>query len=134
MDARFSGGAETSFCLDHPLVKGGKTRVRLRNDDDVAYRYNSAYESCDMVYRDGSGRQFLVPEGTHCDLIIPAELQPGDTVTLFKWNLDKCVKDSWGCVKERDLKAGWYHMRGRFRPVDGGDPVMVTEQFRIRRR
>ena len=123
------------FLLDQPLVEGGRTRVRLRNNGRVAYKYNADYEACYMVFRDSSGRRFLVPEGTHCDLeTIPApRVEPGETVTLFRWGLDECVKDEFGCVKARDLRPGKYSMRGWFKPVGGGDRVTVTKRFRIRR-
>lgn len=119
--------------LDQPLVEGGKTRVRLRNNGRVAYRYNPYYEACYMTYRDSSGRKFIVPEGTHCDLVVRGQVQPGETVVLFDWGLDECVRDEWGCAKARDLPPGKYSMRGSFKPVGGGDAVTVTKRFRIRR-
>jgi len=123
------------FLLDEPLVEGGETRVRLRNDSPVALKYNADYEACEMVFRDAAGRKFLVPEGTHCDMEVrPApRVEPGETVTLFRWDLDECLKDRFGCVKERDLPPGRYSMRGSFTPAGGGEPVEVTKRFRIRR-
>lgn len=121
------------FVLDRPLHEGGKTRVRLRNRSDKAFVYNPYYEACQMVFRDGTGRKFLVPEGTHCDLVAREKVEPGETVTLFRWDLDECVKDEWGCAKARDLPLGKYSMRGWFKPAGGGDRVRVTEVFRIRR-
>lgn len=122
------------FVLDKPLHEGGKTRVRLRNTGNDSYIYNSAYEACDMVYRElPSGRKFLVPEGTHCDMIAKEEVEPGETVTLFRWGLDECIEDNWGCTKARDLPPGRYSMKGWFRPKGGGDRVSVHLAFRIRR-
>ena len=120
------------FLLDSPLYEGGKTRVRLRNTSDRTYIYNSYYEACQMVFRDSSRREFLVPEGTHCDLVDRARLEPGETVTLFRWDLDECVEDNWGCAKARDLPQGKYMMRGWFRPRGGGDRARVTRRFHIR--
>lgn len=123
------------FVLDEPLQEGGKTRVRLRNRGDHTYIYNAAYQACDMVYRElPSRRKFLVPEGTHCDLEDRQELDPGQTVTLFRWGLDECVEDNWGCTKARDLSAGRYLMKGWFRPKGGGsgDWVRARLRFRIR--
>lgn len=130
-----AGGSEHSplrFVLDTPLHVGGKTRVRLRNTGEVAYIYNPYYEACEMVFRDSSGREFLVPEGTHCDLVAREEVAPGETVTLFRWDLDECVEDNWGCTKARDLRKGRYSMRGWFRPEGGGDRIRVVRRFRIR--
>ena len=122
------------FVLDRPLHEGGKTRVRLRNRGDVGYIYNPYYEACDMIYLElPSRREFLVPEGTHCDMVVDEEVAPGETVTLFRWDLDECIEDNWGCMKARDLKPGRYLMRGWFRPKGGGDEVRVTERFRIRK-
>lgn len=120
------------FKLRRPLFVGERTRVRLKNLSDVTYVYNSAYEACEMVFRElPSRRQFIVPEGTHCDLIVMEELEPGETVTLFRWDLDECVEDNWGCTKAKDLPAGRYQMRGWFEPKGGGDEVRVTKRFRI---
>lgn len=137
----FAGGETTRaareplrFVLDKPLEEGGKTRVRLRNTGDVSYIYNPFYEACEMVYRElPSRRKFIIPEGTHCDLVAREEVKPGDTVTLFRWDLDECIEDNWGCTKARDLKRGRYVMKGWFRPKGGGDRVTVREVFRIRR-
>jgi hypothetical protein len=121
------------FVLDKPLEEGGKTRVRLRNRSDVTYIYNPYYEACDMVYRElPSRRKFLIPEGTHCDLVGKEELSPGETATLFRWDLDECIEDNWGCTKARDLPVGRYLMKGWFRPKDGGDWTRVRLAFRIR--
>lgn len=121
------------FVLDTPLHVGGATRVRLRNNDDVAYFYNPYYEACQMTFRDADGRKFLVPEGTHCDLVAREEVAPGETVTLFRWDLDECIEDNWGCTKARDLRRGRYSMRGAFKPAGDGDAVRVVRRFRIRR-
>lgn len=121
------------FVLDTPLHAGGETRVRLRNRGDVAYTYNAAYEACDMVFRIRGGRKFIIPEGTHCDLIVRERIRPGETATLFRWDLDECIEDNWGCTKARDLRRGRYVMKGWFRPAGGGDPVRVVRFFRIRR-
>ena len=123
------------FVLDEPLEESGKTRVRLRNRSDDTYIYNPFYEACDMVYRElPSRRRFLVPEGTHCDMAGNGKLEPGQTETLFRWGLDECVEDNWGCTKARDLPAGRYLIKGWFRPKGGGsgDWVRARLRFRIR--
>ena len=122
-----------SFVLRKKYEVGDSTRVRLRNTGDTPYRYNSAYEACDMVFRDSEGRRFLVPEGTHCDMVAPAWVEPGETVTLFTWDLDECIKDEWGCTRARDLPPGRYTMTGRFPPRGGGEAVRVVGRFRITR-
>lgn len=121
------------FLLDTPLRAGGETRVRLRNGGGRAYVYNSYYQACYMTFRVRGGRRFIIPEGTHCDLVDRREIAPGETVTLFRWDLDECVEDNWGCTKARDLPAGRYVMKGSFQPADGGDRVRAVRRFRIRR-
>ena len=132
--AAASSSRNLRFVLDRPLHEGGKTRVRLRNSGNDTYIYNPFYETCDMVYRElPSRRKFLVPEGTHCDMAGYEELAPGETAILFRWDLDECVKDNWGCTKARDLPVGRYLMKGWFRPKGGGDWVRARRTFRIRR-
>ncbi|MPZ16030.1 MAG: hypothetical protein GEU73_16685 [Chloroflexi bacterium] len=93
-----------------------------------------------MRYFDESGRRFIIPPGTHCDIIAPDEIGPDETVTLFKWDLDECVKDEWGCVKAKHLAGGTYTIRGwfpeakggnRVTKAKGGDRVMVEATFRV---
>ena len=128
-----TGRKSLRFVLDKPLEEGGKTRVRLRNRSNETYIYNPFYEACDMVYRElPSRRKFIIPEGTHCDLAGQEELAPGETATLFRWDLDECIEDNWGCTKARDLPAGRYLMKGWFRPKGGGDWVRARLAFRIR--
>ena len=112
-------------------VEGSRIKVRLRNETSEPFIYNTQYEACDMTYLDASGREFLVPPGTHCDIIAPDAVEPGSTVTLFTWKLDECVKDEWGCQKERPLVPGTYTVRGSFEGADSGDRVRVEASFRI---
>ncbi len=129
-----AGGRPLRFLLDTPLQEGGRTRVRLRNTSDRTFIYNPHYEACKMVFKEAPGREFIIPEGTHCDLIVRERVSPGETVTLFRWNLDECVEDNWGCRRARDLPADRYVMKGHFRPRGGGDFVRVRRYFRIRNR
>ena len=126
-----SGSGGLSFVLKRRYPAGGHTAVRLHNAGDKSYNYNPFYEACDMVFRVRAGRKFLVPEGTHCDLQGDDQIRPGETVTLFKWDLDECTKDKWGCTREKDLPAGRYVMRGWFKPHGSGDRVTVVGRFRI---
>jgi hypothetical protein len=126
-----AGGKPLRFVLKDDLTVGGRTAVKLRNNGDVAYNYNPYYEACYMVFRVESGRKFIVPEGTHCDIVAKEQVEPGETVTLFKWDLDECTKDNWGCEEAKNLPAGKYVMKGSFKPKGGGDSVRVKKHFRI---
>ena len=120
-----------SFVFESSYVVGTTVPVRLRNEGDVGYEFNPFYEACDLTYRDDGGRKFLVPEGTHCDLISTEVVGPGETVTLFRWNLDECTKDEWGCMRDEPLPPGTYTIGGRFRPVGGGRAVHTEASFEI---
>ena len=132
--AEGTGRKSLTFVLEKKYEVGSKAVVKLRNNTNRTYMYNPYYEACKMVFRERGGRKFIIPEGTHCDLVVHEEVEPGDTVTLFRWDLDECTKDRWGCVESKDLAPGWYTMSGRFRPKGGGDRVRVSESFRIVRR
>jgi hypothetical protein len=125
--------------VENGYEMGEKIEVRLRNDGRRGYVYNMAYEACDMRYFDESGRRFIIPPGTHCDLIANQTIEPGETVTLFEWKLEECVKDNWGCVKAKPLEPGTYRMVGWFPPGKNakgigratGKPVRVEAAFEI---
>jgi hypothetical protein len=131
--------APLQFLLEERYEIKEKIRVRLRNDGDGPYIYNTAYEACDMRYFDESGRRFIIPPGTHCDIIANQTIEPGETVTLFTWKLEECVNDQWGCVKAKALEPGTYRIVGRFPPGKSnkgvgtatGKPVRVEAVFEI---
>ncbi len=117
--------------LNAEYEEGTKVPVRLRNTSGRSFTYNPDYEACDMRYEDASGREFIIPPGTHCDLISEEAIAPGETATLFKWRLDECTKDRWGCVKSEALPPGSYSIHGSFKPEGGGPAVRVEASFRI---
>jgi hypothetical protein len=123
---------DLAFVLEDSYRAGEKVEVKITNQGDRAYEYNSTgYEACNLTYRDQTGRDFIIPPGTHCDLIAIEEIKPGQTVTLFEWQLDECVKDNWGCVKSEPLEPGNYTIKGRFKAADGGPPAHAETTFEI---
>jgi hypothetical protein len=126
-----SAGGPLEFVLDDQYEAGEKIAVRLRNNGQRAFVYNTSYEACDMRYFDETGRRFIIPPGTHCDLIANDNVEPGDTVTLFDWKLEECVKDQWGCVEAESLEPGTYTIRGWFPPTGAGQRVAVEASFEI---
>jgi hypothetical protein len=125
-------GGDIAFVLQESYRAGEKVDVKITNQGDRAYEYNSTgYEACNLTYRDQTGRDFIIPPGTHCDLIAIEEIEPGQTVTLFQWQLDECVKDNWGCVKSEPLEPGTYTIEGRFKAADGGPPAHAEATFEI---
>lgn len=119
------------FVLDEKYQAGTRVAIKLRNKSNRAYVYNPFYEACDMRYFDSSGSRFIIPPGTHCDIIARERIEPGDTVTLFRWKLNECVKDRWGCAKAEPLPDGAYTIRGWFRQARGGNRVIAEATFRV---
>jgi hypothetical protein len=125
-------GGGIAFVLDETYGFMVKIEVRITNRGERAYEYNSTgYEACNLTYRDETGREFIIPPGTHCDLVAIEQIEPGQTATLFEWNLDECVRDNWGCVKSESLKPGTYTIEGRFKAADGGAPAHAEATFEI---
>jgi hypothetical protein len=125
-----AGGIE--FVLRDTYGFRDRVDVRITNTGDTAYEYNATgYEACNLTYRDEAGREFIIPPGTHCDLIAIEEIEPGETVTLFEWHLDECTKDNWGCVESEPLKPGTYTIEGSFRAVGGGPSAHAEATFEI---
>lgn len=42
-----------------------------------------SYAACSLRYFDGDGRRFIIPPGTHCDIISHGTINPGQTKPLF---------------------------------------------------
>jgi hypothetical protein len=118
--------------VDETYAVGDRARVRLANDTGTTYVFNdTGYEACNMTYTDETGHEFIIPPGTHCDLVTMADLPPGATAFLFFWSLDECTRDDWGCVKSRPLEPGTYTISGAFEAKDGGDRTPVRATFEI---
>ena len=122
---------EIEFVLRDRYPAGHRVPVRIRNTGDVAYEYQTMYQACDLVYRDSAGRAFLIPPGTHCDLISIAAIAPGETKLLFKWGLDECTRDAWGCVRSRPLEPGTYSIAGVFKAVESRTPARAEAMFTV---
>jgi hypothetical protein len=128
--ARQAAG-DIRFVLRPDYHVGDVARVRIRNAGRVAYVYNPYYQACYLTYRTASGRRFRIPPGTHCDLVGRARIGPGEVRELFRWRLDECIKDQWGCVKSRRLPPGRYAISGSFERAGRGKPAVATASFII---
>ena len=70
--------------------------------------------------------EFVIPQGTHCDLPGTSEIGPGEVVTLLTWHQRECVKDDWGCVESIRVNPGRYRVVGEF-STGSGDRKAVAE-------
>jgi hypothetical protein len=96
--------------------------VKIKNVGNATYRYQPLYQACFLSFFDSDGREFIIPAGTHCDILSWVPIKPGETKRLFTWDLDECTKDAWGCSRNRPLDPGTYTMQGAFRPWTKGHP------------
>lgn len=123
--------SDIQFLLREGYPMGRRIHVQIENVGEVAYRYQTLYAACYLRYRDDAGRVFIIPPGTHCDILSVGAIEPGETKTLFRWDLDECTKDNWGCARARPLPPGTYRISGRFKPVGGGIPARAKATFTI---
>ena len=119
------------FVLADRYAMGETIDVLIENVGRRAYVFQWPYQACFLRYFDASGRRFIIPPGTHCDLLSEEPIRPGERKRLFTWSLDECVKDDWGCVKSRLLPPGTYTIKGRFEPKTAGKPARVETTLTI---
>ena len=110
---------------------GRLSLVAIENIGTKAYVFQSYYQACSLSYFDSKGRPFIIPPGTHCDLLAEETIRPGERKKLFTWKLDECVKDAWGCVKSRPLAPGTYTIKGLFKPKSAGPRAKAKATFTI---
>jgi hypothetical protein len=123
--------SDIQFLLEDSYSQGDRVAVKIKNVGNVTYRYQSVYQACFLSYFDSNGREFIIPPGTHCDILSWVPIRPGETKRLFMWDLDECTKDLWGCSRNRPLDPGTYTMQGAFRPLDEGSPARAGATFEI---
>lgn len=136
-----TGGTSTEsdiqFVLNDTYTVGDTVHVQIENVGDRLYRYQlsvsdrSQYAACPLHYFDGDGRSFIIPPGTHCDIVTYGTIKPGETKPLFNWKLDECVKDEWGCVHSKPLSPGTYTITGLFKPENSGNTVRASGSFEL---
>ena len=124
--------SDIRFVLDDAYLVGDRVAVQIENVGDVGYEYQFTYQACFLSYFDSQGRKFIIPPGTHCDILGKAPIKPGETKRLFTWDLDECIRDTWGCQKSRPLRPGTYTIRGTFQRAGEGSPARAEATFEIR--
>jgi len=125
------GAVSIRFVLNDSYEVGESVTVAIENIGTKAYVFQSYYQACSLSYFDSKDRPFIIPPGTHCDLLAEETIRPGERKKLFTWKLDECVKDAWGCVKSRPLAPGTYTIKGLFKPKFSGPRARVKTTFRI---
>lgn len=125
------------FVLEDRYAAGEKIEVWIRNNANVSYIYSQYYPACvNLKFYDESTQPrshpsgigeplppgfFIIPEGTHCDLIGDIEIKPGEQALLLTWNQEECIKDQWGCVESIPVMPGSYRIVGKFRSTMGSE-------------
>lgn len=132
-------GGDIVFDMEEEYRPGEPVEIAVRNNSDLIYYYQSYYPACyNLQFFDDSQEsrlypnadperrerllspgRFIVPRGTHCDLISEKSLMPGQSVALFTWEQQMCIKDRWGCIESVPVDPGEYLVRGEFSRVAG---------------
>jgi hypothetical protein len=126
-----SRGVPIRLVLGDSYAAGETIDVVIENVGPKAYVFQWRYQACFLSFFDSSGRRFIIPPGTHCDILGEETIRPGERKKLFSWSLDECVEDEWACVQSRPLPPGTYTIKGRFKPKSGGSPARVETTFSI---
>ena len=123
--------SDIQFAISDTHNVGEPVEIMIKNTGKVSYIFNPFYEACTLSYFDSSGRRFIIPPGTHCDLITEVELKPGETAFLFMWKLDECTEDNWGCLKSETLPEGTYTIKGEFKSYEPGITSVAEKTIEI---
>ena len=77
MDALLISNSDIQFVFEDTYRLGESVEVKIMNVGNVTYYFSLFYEACGLSYFDSSGREFIIPPGTHCDLVNLGEIRPG---------------------------------------------------------
>lgn len=123
------------FVMEDKYALGEPIEIRIRNNGLAHYFYHRTYPACfDLKFYDElkalhqiAGKlfarrplppgQFIIPQGTHCDLLGTSQIGPGEEVTLLTWHQQECIADAWGCVESVQVGPGTYRVVGEFHSV-----------------
>ena len=125
---------DIAFDMEAKYSLGDPVEIAIRNDSNQIYYYQSEYPACFNLqffddsqesrrypYADPKSKErvlspgrFIVPGGTHCDLLFEQALKPGKSVALFTWDQLMCTKDRCGWLESVPVEPGEYLIRGEF--------------------
>ena len=117
------------FVMQDNYALGQDIEIKIRNDGTIKYAYSTYYPACrNLSFHDESLKvrriesfgeikelapgDFIIPQGTHCDLAGDSEILPGEEAVLLTWDQQECVTDNWGCGESIPLQAGSYNIVG----------------------
>jgi len=103
-----TNSSDLQFILKDTYKVGQVIAVQIKNSGNVAYSYQVYYAACYLSYYDDSGRKFLIPPGTHCDIWNEVEIQPGETVTLFHWDLSDRLSFSTSLHECKEVRKAFF--------------------------
>ena len=132
-----ASGGDIAFDMEEEYLLGEPVEIVIRNNSKANYYFQSQYPACSNLhffddsqesraypYADPPRKErilapgrFIVPGGTHCDILNEKTLKPGESVALFTWDQQVCVKDRWGCMESVPVEPGKYQVRGEFSQV-----------------
>lgn len=151
--ARPTAKQSLEFSMKQEYPRGEAIPVTIENHSKVSYVFNPDYPACyNLKFKDESGKlhkikrpapdglktlkdgEFVVPEGTHCDLVSDALIRPGEKKTLVKWLQKECLEDEFGCRKSEPVAPGKYTIIGSFQEATGeaGGTLVKGAKTRIR--
>ena len=129
-----SPGGDIVFEMEEVYRLGEPVDIVVRNYSNLDYYYQFQYPACyNLQFFDDSQEsrpypnadrvltqrylspgRFIVPRGTHCDTIWEKSINPGQSVVLFTWDQQMCIKDRFGCIESVPVEPGEFLVRGEF--------------------
>ena len=133
-DQIFVNTTEIKLVLDNSYNVGETIDIKITNLGTAPYLYRSD-SVCSLEFFDADGAGFMVLEksGLRCDLISYNKIYPEETVSLFTWNLNGCLRAPLGCSidNSKPLPSGDYIIRGNFLTIDKSMILIAEEQISI---
>ncbi|MDA1174021.1 MAG: hypothetical protein O2826_05825 [Chloroflexi bacterium] len=120
---------DIAFEMKLEYLHGESIAITIVNNSDDTYYYQRHYPACyNLKFFDDPVKErtypeetrplepgeFLVPEGTHCDMVTEDALPPGARTTLLVWERQLCEVHLWGCLESVPAGPGTYRIEGRF--------------------
>lgn len=119
--------SDIQFILNDTYNVGDTVEFKIKNVGILPYEYEAPYEACRVQYFDETGRKFIIPPGTHCDIVMSQYILPGQTKKVFTWKLDECIEDNWGCGKSAPLKPGKYTLKREYVSLGYLLPIKIAK-------